>query len=264
MTKRINLLAKGNLDVRDTLLALRLNGVVHWNGINEVLRHDQSEFRVRVRHELWTRSDALLRNPAEPPVSLDVWRNLNWGNYSLASQFSHLYLAQDFDAYVLSIMPDVCDRLYRHKREGYLIHTDQHRLWSGDAQMWLAHDFEALGLISYAESMANIHELVSKIREISDAPILIYNVSSVMPSESIHCWEGVGETFSTRVKLFNMGLIDVSRDLGISIVDVDRIVALLGASLSKIDQIHLAPNACEAVAKEVVRILSDFELFSIQ
>jgi hypothetical protein len=84
-----------------------------------------------------------------------------------------------------------------------------------------------------------------------------------MPSESIHCWEGIGETFSTRVKRFNMGLIDISRDLGISIVDVDRIVALLGASLSKIDQIHLAPNACEAVAKEVVRILNDFELFSV-
>lgn len=260
MTKRINIFAKGNLDVRDTLLALRLKGVVQWNGINEVLRQNQSAFHVRVRHELWTRSDALLQNPSEPPLSFNDWKHLNWGNYSLPSQFSHLYLTEKFDAYVFSIMPDVCDRLYRHRKDGYLIHTDQHHHWSHDAHMWLDENFEPLGLISYSESMANIREIVTKIRQISHAPILIYNVSSVMPSESIHCWEGVGETFSTRVKRFNMGLIDISRDLGISIVDVDRIVALLGASLSKIDHIHLGPNACEAVAKEVVRIMNDFEL----
>lgn len=257
MRKRCTIFAKGNLDVRDTLVALKLGGTVQWNGVNEILRAEQNELRIRVKHETWGRSDTLLGNLGEIPETLKKWEHLPWGSYPPASQLSKAIFEQSYDACVLSTMPDVHGRLYRHRREGYLIHAEGRQIWPDDGRRWLEADFEPNGLLTPDQSMENLFNLVSKIRVHSRAPVLIYNVSSVMPSDLIHCWEGVGETFTTRVNRFNLALTDLSRETGISIIDVDRIVAVMGARAAKLDQIHLTALGCEAVAKEVVRVLRD-------
>jgi hypothetical protein len=38
VTRVIRIFARGNADVRDSLLWSRVGGVLEWNGINEVLR----------------------------------------------------------------------------------------------------------------------------------------------------------------------------------------------------------------------------------
>lgn len=260
LNTRRTIFAKGNLDVRDSLIALRLGGQVSWNGINELLRQAGSELRVRVHHETWTRSDALLTATGHVPTSLLTWSELPWGSYPLASQFSRAFLEVPADAYVMSAMPDIFTQLYRHRQEGYCLHPEGRAHWPQAARDWLARDFERLGLLAPEASMEQLHLLVTQLRARTDAPILIYNVSSVMPSELIHCWEGLQETFSTRVMRFNMALTELSRASGISIVDVDRIVALMGAQAAKRDQIHLTAAGCEAVAREVVRILVDLDV----
>ena len=62
---RLTIFAKANLDVRDSLHSLRIAGNVLWNGINEVVRTRFPTTVVRIRHETWTRSDALLAAPGE-------------------------------------------------------------------------------------------------------------------------------------------------------------------------------------------------------
>jgi hypothetical protein len=73
----------------------------------------------------------------------------------------------------------------------------------------------------------------------------------------VHCFSGLDETLSTRIKRFNLGLIDLSRATGASIVDVDTIVASHGANRLKIDTLHLNAEGSRLVAEEVVRILAD-------
>ena len=260
LNRRCTIFAKGNLDVRDSLIALRLGGQVVWNGINELLRKADSEFRVRVQHETWARSDALWASTGQVPDSLLAWSELPWGAFQPASQFSRAIFETSADAYILSAMPDMFTQLYRHRQEGYLLHPEARANWSQAARNWLARDFERLGLLTPETSMAQLHQLIKQLRARTDAPILIYNVSSVMPSELIHCWEGLQETFSTRVMRFNLALTELSRATGISIVDVDRTVALMGAQTAKLDQIHLTAAGCEAVAREVVRILADLDV----
>ena len=100
--RRVNLFLKGNLDVRDSLHSLRLNGAVRWNGVNEVLRGRFPDTTIRVQHETWTRSDALLSAAGEPPAELES-RRLPLGAYPARSQFSHAVFAAQADAIILSI-----------------------------------------------------------------------------------------------------------------------------------------------------------------
>ena len=101
---RITIFAKGNLDVHDTLHSLRVGGAVVWNGINEVLRERTPAAIARVRHETWTRSDALLAADGGIPRAL-AGRDLALGPYPVASQFSRAVFETDADAYVLTIQP---------------------------------------------------------------------------------------------------------------------------------------------------------------
>src|SRR5882672_3766971 len=73
--------------------------------------------------------------------------------------------------------------------------------------------------------MNNLAAIVAKIREHSEVPILIYNLSPIIPGDQIHCYAGLGETFASRIRKFNLALEELSENSGISIIDVDAIVA---------------------------------------
>jgi hypothetical protein len=52
-------------------------------------------------------------------------------------------------------------------------------------------------------------------------------------------------------------LAELSEDLGISIVDVESILARAGADKLKVDAMHLTADGYRLVAEEVVKILVD-------
>jgi hypothetical protein len=56
--------------------------------------------------------------------------------------------------------------------------------------------------------------------------------------------------------------VELSERNGISIVDVDGIVARAGADRVKLDFIHYTPEGYRLIAEEVVRILDDLGIFS--
>jgi len=254
--RRLTIFAKGNLDVRDTLYALKLADKVVWNGINEILRTRPSAAVARVHHETWSRSDALIEATGLVPTELAA-RPLALGPYSAASQFSQAMFKADADVFVLSIQPDISTQLLRHRRDGFLFYPNDWRAWPTSDRAWLRESFVAVGLLDLAASMANLARIIAKIRERSPAPILLYNVSSVVPGDNTFSYDGLGETFSTRIRRFNLGLIELSQRTGVSIIDVDTIVARGGADRLKYDTIHLTGDGCRAVATEVVRVLDD-------
>jgi hypothetical protein len=256
---RLTIFAKGNLDVRDTLHALRLGGNLVWNGLNEVLRDRTPPTIARVRHETWTRSDALLQALDGPPAVL-AERGLALGAHTLASQFSAAVFETGADAIVLSIQPDVMIALARHRQGGFLFFPDDWPSWPADDQAWLRENFVNTGFLDVEASMANFARIIARIRERSSAPILIYNLSSVVPGEQVHAHDGGDELFSTRIRRFNLGLIALSRQTGASIIDVDTIVARAGADRLKLDATHLTTDGCRAVAQEVARVLEDLGL----
>jgi len=254
--KRLTLFIKGNVDVHDSLHSCRIGGKLAWNGINEVLRVTHPGCLVRLKHETWTRSDALGRSDGTVPEAVSS-RQILLGAYPPAAQFSHAIFDTTFDALVLSIQPDITTSLVRHKRDGFLLYPGESGQWSAEDRQWLKSDFEPVAPLDVAQSMANLTLIIEKLRKRSDAPILIYNMSPITPGETIHCHQGMDDTYSTRIRRFNLGLIDLSEKTGVSIIDVDSLVARAGADALKLDTVHLTPPGYRLVAEEVVRVLGD-------
>jgi hypothetical protein len=258
--RRLTLFLKGNVDVHDSLHSCRLGGKVEWNGINDIVRERHPGWAVRVKHETFTRSDALLRADGSVPGALKT-RELPLADYPLESQFSRAAFETDADAIILSIQPDVHFRLARHRAEDFLLYRYDRDAWSESDRRWLAADFEEAPRLSVEQSMANFETIIDRIRERTEAPILVYNLSPIIPGESIHCYQGFDDSYSTRIRRFNLGLIDLSARTGVSIIDVETALARKGAEALKVDSFHLKPAGYRIIAEEVVRVLEDLGLF---
>jgi hypothetical protein len=252
--QRLTIFAKGNLDVRDTLHSLRMGGEVRWNGINAVLRERGAV--ARIRHETLTRSDALLSVDGTVPTAL-AERDPPLGAYPLDSQFSQAVFETDAEVIAFSIQPDVNANLLRHRRDGFLFYPNDLSIWPAADRAWLREHFIAEPPLSLSASMDNFERIIARIRKRSTAPILIYNLSAVVPGDQVHAYEGLEESFSTRIRRFNLGLIELSQQTGVSIIDVDAVVARGGADRLKYDALHLTGEGCRAVAEEVARVLDD-------
>ncbi len=254
--KRLTLFLKGNVDLRDSLHSCRIADKLVWNGINDALRTSHPGCLARVKHETWTRSDALLQSTGAVPEQLKA-RNLPLGPYPVASQFSRAVFEKPADAIILSVQADAGTHLVRHRRDGFLFYPSETEQWRGEDRDWLKSEFESAPLLDVAESMGNFATIIEKIRERNEAPILIYNMSPVTPGEMIHCHQGFDDVYSSRIRRFNLGLIELSEKTGISIIDVDSLLARKGTDALKVDTLHLKPEAYELIAAEVVRVLDD-------
>jgi hypothetical protein len=252
----LKIFAKGNLDLRDSLHSHKLGGTLLWNGINELLRTRRPASRVHLQHETWSRSDALLAATGTAPATL-LQQDLPLAPFSPQSQFSRALFETDADVIALSIQPDVFSRLARHRREGFLFYPHRNSTWSPEQKSWLREACSAEDFLDVETSMANFARIIARIRERSEAAILIYNLSSVIPGERIHSHQGLDELFSTRIRRYNLGLIELSQRTGISIIDVDGLLARAGAERLKIDAIHLKGEGSRLVAEEVARVLDD-------
>jgi len=111
-----------------------------------------------------------------------------------------------------------------------------------------------------AESMANFERIITRIRRRTNTPIMIYNVPSAIPGETVHCLLGLGETFATRMRRFNLGLAELSEKTGVSIIDVDNLMARAGVDRMQLNGLHLTPAGYELVAAQVAAVLEDLGL----
>src|SRR5664279_3302972 len=227
---RLTIFAKANLDVRDSLHSFKIGGKVLWNGINELVRDRFPGTVVRLRHETVARSDALLEARGEVPAEL-LSRKLPLDPYPASAQFSQALFEADCDVVTLSIQPDVMTRFVRHKHDGYLLYPANYETWPATDKQWLRDEFAWLPLMDAETSMSNFEKIIARIRERSDAAILVYNLSAVVPGESVHCYEGLDEILSTRIRKFNVALAALSQRTGISVIDVDAVIARAGACL---------------------------------
>jgi hypothetical protein len=258
---RLVIFAKGNLDLRDSLYSLRLGGKIVWNGLNEILQERFPGTIVRIRHETLTRTDALLATSGRIPSELAA-SSLALGAYSPASQFSQAVFETRADAYVLSVQPDILNSLLRHRVEDYLFYPYNREQWALAERGWLRQKFFEVAPLDVESSMHNFERVIERIRAFHEVPILIYNMSAVVPGEWVHAYDGLDETLSTRIRRFNLGLVELSRRTAISVIDVDSIFARAGVDRLKIDALHFTPEGCRLIAEETVRILEDLGILT--
>jgi hypothetical protein len=257
MSVRLNLFVKGNLDVCDALFGQRIGGKAGWNGINEVLRAANRAVTARVRHEtnIGFAAHATARS-ATPRELLD--RAALLGPFTPAAQFSDAAFTSKYAALVLSVQADLFVPLLRHRTLEYLMHPYELSRWPAADLDWLKSTFSCEPAPVAERSIEDLARVIGRYRRSSNAPILVFNVSSVVPGETIHSYQGVGDATSQRIRRLNCALVDASAELGFSIVDVDRVFAEHGARRLKFDPIHFNAEGCRLVCEEVVRILDDY------
>ncbi len=258
--KRLTLFAKGNADLHDSLHSYRESGVVRWNGVNEIVRERFPGISIRLRHETLARTDVLLQADGAAPDGLAA-RAWALGAFPLASQCSTAVFETAADAIIFSAQPDATTTMWRHKTFGRLFYPYDVAALAPAARDWLAAHYEQSGMLSAAQSMVHFEAIIDRLRARTAAPILIYNVSATVPGETVHSLQGLGETFTTRIRRFNVMLAELSEKTGVSIVDVDTVLARRGVDQMKLSALHLTAEGHRIVAAEVVRVLADLGLF---
>jgi hypothetical protein len=254
----LRIFAKGNVDVRDSLLWSRVGGILEWNGINEVLRPAHPGVVSRIRHETCTRLD-LIPLPGEMPCAPpdEIARRLPSGAHPIERQHRTTLFDAPADVVVLSLQSAATNALVRHRRDGWLLLPDDLESWDPESRAYLERECEYAGLVPVDTALARLEKLILAIEERLGAQVLVYNLSPVTPGERMHCWLGAEDSLALRVRSFNLGLAHLSARLGFSIVDVERIAACAGAERIKIDLFHFTAEGWRLIAEEVVRILEE-------
>ena len=106
---------------------------------------------------------------------------------------------------------------------------------------------------------AGMAALVERVQAASGAHVLVANVCTYGASDD----PGSNGTPSPRLQLrrLNLALMELSQNLGISILDVDRLMTELGAARTCPQPFHLSPAGAASVAEEAARVLADYGFF---
>lgn len=109
---------------------------------------------------------------------------------------------------------------------------------------------------------ADLVAIVDAIKERLGAHVLVANASTIDPSDATHNYHGLDvDPLPLQVHRLAHMLVGVSHEEGISIVDVDRLIAEMGAADNVESAMTYGPEACAKIAAEIVRILEDYGFF---
>ncbi|MGI9611188.1 MAG: hypothetical protein ACR2NL_12920 [Acidimicrobiia bacterium] len=107
----------------------------------------------------------------------------------------------------------------------------------------------------------NLRTAIRHVKEHSGAHIIVLNASNIDPEELTFNYSRVDVTLPERIRRLNLALVNLSIDEGISIIDVDRIVAQLGAANHVNGVVDYSCEASQVIGDEFLRIVEDIGFF---
>jgi hypothetical protein len=169
---------------------------------------------------------------------------------------------------VLSLAPNVVRTLYRHREHGFLV--DPGGWWlnqeldvvmrSTDQVAWFREHFEPVGRVSVDEFGALFRTLIQRVKDKArPRHILVFNVLTVEPGDRIHNYQLRRNPEVMRRRDFCLALVDLSRELGFHIVDLDRILKREGID-RQVDFAHFPTDLAGPISAEVFGILRTVEV----
>jgi hypothetical protein len=253
--KNLRIFLKANDDVTGSLLA-REGGSSFRDLVAEKYG---GQFDVEMSHEPCHRSDIFLQQLHGRPAPAELARVLP----ELQEQFHTRLKEQPFDIVVLALEPDIVNAAWRHRQEGYPVCPPNpwREIWKPHCVEWFASHFEPMPLIPTAQSAANWTQIVQHIKQRLDAHVLIYNCSTVDPHDHIDNYHGKEDNKELRTHKLDLALMHLSVQEGISIIDVDRLIAEMGAQEHVRSWCDYSDEAHEAIKYEFLRVVEDIGFF---
>ncbi len=255
----LRIFAKGNVDVRDSLLWSRVNGQVGWNGLNQLFREQGRRQVARIRHETAIGFDFIpLPDRPAPAIAPELLAHLPAGeSYPLAQQRQTALFEKPADLVVLSLQPDLMNQLALHRASASKFYPEYADRWGPAARDWFARECAPGGLSAVDDAMAALERLLDAIDERLRAAVLVYNICPIVPGERIPSYLGAGDALALRAKRLNLALAELSTQRDFSIVDLERLSASAGAARLKVDMLHFTDEGWRLIAEEVARIAGE-------
>lgn len=108
---------------------------------------------------------------------------------------------------------------------------------------------------------AAIGRAIGVSKERLGAHVVAFNMATGDPDGHQHTFVDGEEPFLIRAHKLNLALIELSYAHGISVIDVDRVVAELGAAAHVLGRASYSAEAIVAIQEEFVRVLGDIGFF---
>lgn len=169
---------------------------------------------------------------------------------------------------IMTIGRDYNRTVYRHREHGFLV--DPGGWWLnqsidsvlGDLSTakWFRENFVSLGKMSVDDFVENFGKVVKLLKQKTNAHVLVFNHLNLDPGNLTHNYQLVKNSQLVRRMELNLALVELSRQLDFSIIDVDRILKKAGIG-DMLDFAHFPVDLYQPIAREVFRILRDLEVF---
>lgn len=262
--KTIRIFMKGNDDITDSLLSLQYGGQKITRGLHELIDEKyHGAFSIEVIREPFGHSDLIIQQLGIVPEELLQMELDNKENF-ITTQFKSRLFEEHVNVVVFSIQPDITHLLWKHRQKGYLFypHTNWEEKWTSKQKQWLQENFFPVEFIQVQQFKDNFIKIIRAIKEGLKAHVIMYNCSSFDPEDKqSNYYKLHDDTLAVRIQKFNLALMNISVLEGISIIDVDRLIAELGGGRHVLQCLSYSNEAYHAICQEFQRILEDIGFF---
>ncbi len=262
----LRLLLLGNDDVADSLLPIGGGGRRLAQGIADTVRASYGAgCTLDITYKPCPSVSLLWQEAQGQPAPADLMAQGMWDD-EVAAQFdSGLFAPQTepWDIVVFSIRSDLVSSIWKHRQAGYWFAppSDWRQRWTPAQQAWFQASFEECGQLPTAQVSDSLRQLVPAIKERVGAHLIVFTTSSYDPADHIHAYAGRAETPVERIHRLNLTLIQLSTDEGISLIDVDRIIAELGGAAHVPQRLVYSDEALTSLRNEFQRVMADIGFF---
>jgi hypothetical protein len=157
--------------------------------------------------------------------------------------------------------------LYRHRQHGFLVDPGGSWLQSMDSVLqdlnvlsWFRQNFESIGMISVDEFVKNLRQIITTLRARMDTRILVFNTLAVEPGSLTHNYQLIRFQQNLRWRQFNIALWELSREMDFAVVDIDRVLKLVGIK-TQTGYAHFLPRQNLFIGHEAFGIMRDLGVF---
>jgi hypothetical protein len=122
-------------------------------------------------------------------------------------------------------------------------------------------DVTAKGHLDTDGFEADARKVVNTLKEMG-AHVIFANVSTIDPHDTVTNYHGLSDDPpSLRAHKTALAILDLSNQLGVSVIDADRLLAEMGAA-AHVEKIgHYDAQASDVICEEIKRILEDYGFF---
>jgi hypothetical protein len=113
-----------------------------------------------------------------------------------------------------------------------------------------------------ASYLTTMDQRIKSLGQRLDAALIVLGCSSFDPVDLTSTYTQTGETISLKVHRYNLALLELSSRHGIAIIDVDRILAEIGAGEHVLEPLVYDGEVSTLITDELIRIITDLGLFS--